>query len=478
MPNIQRDEFIKRKQSGAIFPVFIEMNLDQITPIGIYYNLEGRNKFLLESVFSEREIGRYSFIGSNPYRMIQSFGDEIVICREEGAIVERSHGLVLDQVREQLLQNYEAAGLQIPFVGGAVGYVGYDVIRQYEKLEGVNDDEIKAPETCLMFYRDFVCYDHYRHRMIIVANVLPEDTVSYEEVLGKLDKTARSIKENSKVHEFIESDGKASFLSNVTEGEYCGAVKQAKEYIKAGDIFQVVLSQRLTFETRAKHFDIYRRLRAKNPSPYLFSIDFGDFQIIGSSPESLVTVAGERVITNPIAGTRPRGKTEQEDERLKAELLGDEKERAEHIMLVDLGRNDIGKISEFGSVRLDRFMEVDFYSHVMHIVSMVSGKLKKGLTCLDALVSCLPVGTVSGAPKIRAMEIIDELENTKRGIYAGAVGYFSYDGNMDTCIGIRTIVIKENKAYVQAGAGIVHDSIPGLEYQETLNKAMGLLEVI
>ena len=269
-----------------------------------------------------------------------------------------------------------------------------------------------------------------------------------------------------------------AFKSNFTEEEFCAMVEKAKEYIRNGDIFQVVLSQRLTIKTESDSFDIYRRLRSKNPSPYLFYIDYTDFQIVGSSPESLVSVFGDKVTTNPIAGTRPRGKDEEEDEKLKQELLQDEKEIAEHMMLVDLGRNDIGKVSEFGTVKLDKFKEVDLYSHVMHIVSEVSGKLKKEYDCFEALKSCLPAGTVSGAPKIRAMEIIDELENVRRGMYSGAVGYFSFSGNMDVCIAIRTIVFKNKTAYLQAGAGIVYDSVPEKEYQETLNKAMALKEVI
>lgn len=476
MISLEREEFLKYKESGKIFPVFLQMNLDQVTPIGIYYNLTGENKFLLESVFSEREIGRYSFIGAEPYMSIRSNGDDVNI--KKGTESFKTKGKVLDYLKQYLLGEYSPAGLNIPFSGGAVGYVGYDVIRQYEKLERVNKDEIKVPEACLMLYKTYVCYDHFKHSMIIVTNILPEDDRVYSEVVDELQRLCGLIKDNNRMHEFKECASEKEFESNMTEEEYCNVINRAKEYIKAGDIFQVVLSQRLTFKTSSQHFDVYRRLRAKNPSPYLFCIDFGDFQIIGSSPESLVTVSGGRVITNPIAGTRPRGGSVEEDESLKMELLQDEKERAEHVMLVDLGRNDIGKISEFGSVKLDRFMEVDFYSHVMHIVSMVSGRLKAGLNCFDALISCLPVGTVSGAPKIRAMEIIDELEDTKRGIYAGAVGYFSYDGNMDTCIGIRTIIFKGENAYVQAGAGIVYDSVPQTEYRETLNKAMGMKEVI
>lgn len=329
-----------------------------------------------------------------------------------------------------------------------------------------------------MFYKSFICYDHFKHRIYIVYNVYPDEDVEYEEVLQEINGLLQEIKStNIEFHDLSPQEEK-EVNYNFTKEEFCQIVKKAKEYIEKGDIFQVVLSQRLKARVNSHPFEVYRRLRSKNPSPYLFYIDFGVFQLLGSSPESLVSVFGDKVTTNPIAGTRRRGKDVEEDLRLKDELLKDEKERAEHVMLVDLGRNDIGKVSEFGSVKIERFMEVDFYSHVMHIVSTVSGKLKRGLTAFDALIACLPAGTVSGAPKIRAMEIIDELENVRRSFYAGAVGYFSYNGNMDMCIAIRTILFKEGYAYVQAGAGIVYDSIPEMEYCETLNKAMALKEVL
>lgn len=476
MINLSEKEFIQYKKLKKVFPIYSKVNADQLTPIGIYYNLQGKNKFLLESVYSEREIGRYSFIGAGPYMDIKSYGKEVLITKGED--IKSAKGKVLDYVKEYVSFEYDNAELPIPFVGGGIGYVGYDVIRQYEKLPDNNIDELKVPEAYLLFYKTFICYDHFEHKMIVVYNVLPEDKEEYNSIISKLKTLECMIKESNGMHEFKEADFNKEFESNVTEEKFFSLVEKAKEYIKAGDIFQVVLSQRLKFKTNSHPFDVYRRLRSKNPSPYLFYIDFGDFQIAGSSPESLVTVRERRVITNPIAGTKARGKNLEEDMKLKTELLEDEKEKAEHVMLVDLGRNDIGRISEFGTVTVDKFMEVDFYSHVMHIVSKVSGELKKDLTCFEALSSCLPVGTVSGAPKIRAMEIIDELEETRRGIYAGAVGYFSYNGNMDTCIAIRTIVFKEDNAYVQAGAGIVYDSVPKSEYKETLNKAMAMKEVI
>ena len=403
-------------------------------------------------------------------------GEDVTIITDGQPVHKK--GKVLDYVKEQVSIPYLKTDIPLPFVGGAIGYVGYDVIRQYEKLPNVNPDELQAPEAYLMFYKQFISYDHYQHKMTLVHNVFPEDTEDYETITANLEKLAETMNQTNGIRPFQEVNPNQQVSSNVSEAEFCTLVEKAKEYIKAGDIFQVVLSQRLKIKSESEPFDIYRRLRTKNPSPYLFYIDLGDFQVVGSSPESLVTVQDGEVMTNPIAGTRRRGKNEEEDNELKKELLADEKERAEHVMLVDLGRNDIGRISEFGSVKLDKFMEVDIYSHVMHIVSKVTGKLKPGLTCFEALSACLPVGTVSGAPKIRAMGIIDELEKTKRGIYAGAVGYFSYNGNMDTCIAIRTIILKDGFAYVQAGAGIVHDSVPQSEYTETLNKAMALKEVI
>jgi len=452
----------------------IETELDAFDIYSLFK--EDKTVTILDSGMGAKNLGRYSFIGLEPYMTIKSYGQEVSICTGEKE--ETLKGRVLDYIKDKIKVEYEPAGLNVPFVGGAVGYAGYDVIRQYERLPDNNEDELKVPEAYLMFYKMFVCYDHFKHSLYIVYNVMTEDNSDYSTVVNELNTLKEMIEKNNCLHKFEEVQVEKEFKSNFTKEKFCSLVDKAKEYIKAGDIFQVVLSQRLKFKTKSSAFEVYRRLRAKNPSPYLFYIDFGDFQIAGSSPESLVTLRKDTVITNPIAGTRPRGKSKEEDISLKEDLLQDEKEKAEHIMLVDLGRNDIGRISEFGTVKLDRFMEVDFYSHVMHIVSMVSGKLRKDLTCFDALSSCLPAGTVSGAPKVRAMEIIDQLENCRRGVYAGAVGYFSYDGNMDTCIGIRTIVFKDDYAYVQAGAGIVNDSVPEYEYMETLNKAMALKEVI
>ncbi|ADD02686.1 anthranilate synthase component I [Thermoanaerobacter italicus Ab9] len=475
MVNISKEDFCEHKKRGYVFPVYVEINGDELTPINIFYSLEGKNKFLLESANGGTNWGRYSFIGKDPYLLILSYNRDIKIITDKE---EHKKGMVLEEIKNVLQLNYNPLGLDIPFVGGAVGYVSYDTIRLYERLPDKNPDEINIPDVYFMFYKSFICYDHFKHRIYIVYNVYPDEDVEYEEVLQEINGLLQEIKSTNKEFHDLSPQEEKEVNYNFTKKEFCQIVKKAKEYIEKGDIFQVVLSQRLKARVNSHPFEVYRRLRSKNPSPYLFYIDFGDFQLLGSSPESLVSVFGDKVTTNPIAGTRRRGKDEEEDLRLKEELLKDEKERAEHVMLVDLGRNDIGKVSEFGSVKIERFMEVDFYSHVMHIVSTVSGKLKRGLTAFDALIACLPAGTVSGAPKIRAMEIIDELENVRRSFYAGAVGYFSYNGNMDMCIAIRTILFKEGYAYVQAGAGIVYDSIPEIEYYETLNKAMALKEVL
>lgn len=472
-----KSAFYELKKKGGIIPVILKMNADEFTPVGLFYSLKGKRMFLLESAESGKKWGRYSFLGCNPYMVIKSCKDEIHV--ETGGKTEVIRGKVLDEVRKRVGGCPVLSSAEIPaFIGGAVGYVGYDVVRQYEKLPDDNPDVIGVPEACLMFYKEVIAYDHFHHSVSIIHNVMPEEEVEYERVVERLNEIREEIMKRGKIHPLNTSSNLSGIEANCDKERFCEIVRKAKEYIAAGDIFQVVLSQRITAKTDIDPFTAYRKLRSLNPSPYLFYVDFEDFQIVGSSPESLISVEGRVVRTNPIAGTRPRGRTKEEDERLKEELLSDEKERAEHVMLVDLGRNDLGKVSKFGTVKVDRFMEVDMYSHVMHIVSTVSGELNEDKTCFDALVACLPAGTVSGAPKVRAMEIIDELENVRRGMYAGAVGYIAYTGNMDMCIAIRTIVFKDGNAYIQSGAGIVYDSVPEMEYQETLNKAMALQEVL
>lgn len=476
MFNLSELEFNELKNCGKVFPVCLEFDGNKVAPIEIYHRLKGRKKFILETINSEREIGGFSFIGSDPYVEIMSYGEKVTVI--EGSVSKVYYGKILDYLKIYMNFQYDTLGIEVDFLGGAVGYVGYDVIRQYEKLPNSNNSFIDIPEAYLMFYKTIICYDHSKDKVYLVYNVFLEDKDSYKSIKEKLKNLETMLLKHSNISEVKKTDIDKEYESNYTKEKFCSMVEKAKEYIKAGDIFQVVLSQRLKIKSNSDSFQVYRRLRTKNPSPYLFYIDFENFQVVGSSPESLIKVKGEKIVTNPIAGTRPRGKNKEEDLKFKEELLSDEKEVAEHLMLVDLGRNDLGRISEFGTVKLERFLEVDLYSHVMHIVSLVSGKLKGHIDCFQGLSTCLPVGTVSGAPKIRAMEIIDELEDSKRGLYAGAVGYFSYNKDMDTAIAIRTIVFKDGYGYVQAGAGIVYDSVPEKEYMETINKAMTLLEVL
>ena len=462
-----------RKQQGRTFLVIQEEEGDSLTPIALYRRMKGEKKFLLESSQLHQDKGRYSYLGCDPYGEIKSIGKEVEITIN--GVTEKVNGNVLKELERILAPNQVES--PFPFCGGAVGYIGYDVIRQYEDIGEMLSDPLNIPEVHVLLYRMFVVYDHLRQKLSFVYVYQGDDTDSYEEVYEQLQVYKQKLLHESEEH-VKELCTSLSFTSSVTEEKFYEMVEQAKEHIRAGDIFQVVLSQRLQSDFAGNPFALYRRLRTANPSPYMFYIDFQDYVVLGSSPESLLSVRDEKVMTNPIAGTRPRGKTKEEDEKIAKELLANEKERAEHMMLVDLGRNDIGRVSEISSVQLDKYMKIEKYSHVMHIVSEVSGTLRKNMNCFDALAHCLPAGTVSGAPKIRAMEIINELETEKRNVYAGAVGYISFAGSMDMALAIRTMVVKDEKAYVQAGAGIVYDSNPASEYEETLNKAKALLEVM
>lgn len=470
---ITKEQFMMGKQQGKTFLMIQEEEGDSVTPIALYRRMKGEKTFLLESSQLHQDKGRYSYLGCDPYGEIKSTGNRVEITIN-GAL-EKVNANVL-KVLEGFL-TLEKVESPFPFCGGAVGYIGYDVIRQYEDIGEMLADPLNIPEVHVLLYRMFVVYDHVRQKLSFVYVYRSGDTDSYEEVYEQLQTYKQKLLQESEGQ--IEEHGASlSFTSSVTEERFYKMVEQAKEYIRAGDIFQVVLSQRLQSDFTGNPFALYRRLRTANPSPYMFYIDFQNYVVLGSSPESLLSVRDEKVMTNPIAGTRPRGNTKEEDEKIAKELLTNEKERAEHMMLVDLGRNDIGRVSEIGSVQLDKYMEIEKYSHVMHIVSEVYGTLRKNTSCFDALAHCLPAGTVSGAPKIRAMEIINELENEKRNAYAGAVGYISFSGNMDMALAIRTMVVKDEKAYVQVGAGVVYDSNPAAEYEETLNKAKALLEVM
>ncbi|KFM98805.1 anthranilate synthase component I [Bacillus clarus] len=470
---ITKEEFMTRKKQGKPFLIIDEEEGDSVTPISLYRRMKGKKKFLLESSQLHQDKGRYSYFGCDPYGEVKSVG----------LAVELTINGQTEKLQKNVLHVLEAvlAPLQVespfPFCGGAVGYIGYDVIRQYEDIGEELVDPVNIPEVHMLLYREFIVYDHLRQKLSFVYVYKEDDATSYEEAYERLQVYKTTIL-NGEEEQVKEVTSPLAFTSSVTEKEFCEMVETAKEYIRAGDIFQVVLSQRLQSECKGDPFALYRKLRIANPSPYMFYIDFQDYVVLGSSPESLLSVRDDKVMTNPIAGTRARGKTKQEDEEIAKELLGNEKERAEHMMLVDLGRNDIGRVSEIGSVTIDKYMKVEKYSHVMHIVSEVYGTLRKQMDGFDALAYCLPAGTVSGAPKIRAMEIINTLESEKRNVYAGAVGYISFSGNLDMALAIRTMVVKDERAYVQAGAGIVYDSNPIAEYEETLNKARALLEVM
>jgi len=374
-----------------------------------------------------------------------------------------------------------------PLVGGAIGYFAYDIVRLIERIPEQGRDDLGLDDAVLMFYLGLVAFDHIRHRIWIVRNVFSEGKGSlrlkYNSAVREIAATRRALERplGQTAHARQHRASRTSTLrvvSNLQRSRYLAAVHTAKRYIRAGDIFQVVLSQRFAARTKADPFEIYRALRAVNPSPYMYFLRLGDVAVVGSSPEMLVKVQGREAFYRPIAGTRPRGRDENEDQNLQAELTADPKERAEHIMLVDLGRNDLGRVCEYGSVRVENLMTVERYSHVMHIVSSLRGRLRPDVDCFDALMACFPAGTVSGAPKVRAMEIIDELEPTRRGIYSGAILYLDFSGNLDSCIAIRTLVAKDGVAYVQAGGGVVADSVPEREYEETVNKSRALLAAL
>ncbi len=476
MTNITNEQFNELKNNGKTFPVIATYSGDQTTPINIFYNLDGKYKFLLESAGTGEKQGRFSFLGENPISTIKSEAMNITETTSQGE--NKTVGPVLDFISNYLNKDYEELGTELPFTGGLVGYIGYDIVNQIEDLASKNPKEIDVPETFLLNYKTVIGYDHLKKSISIIYNSYPNDDKSYEDILGIIESTYEKISKPTQVKRIEASTDKKEVKSNFTKDQFESIVRKAKDYIESGEISQVVVSQRFSVETESEPFDVYRRLRSLNPSPYLFYIDYEDFQIVGASPESLVSLNGNRVVTNPIAGTRRRGKTKEEDESLREELLNDPKERSEHDMLVELGKEDLNSISKEGTVKVEKYMHLENYSHVMHLVATVSGEIKEGLDSMDAFKSCFPAGTVSGSPRKRSMEIIEELENVKREIYSGAVGYFSLNGEMDLCIGIRTIVFKDGMAHVQAGAGIVSQSIPANEYQETQNKARAFVEVI
>ena len=481
-------EFQRLAKQGNLIPVFDVLPADLLTPVSAYLRLAqgARYAFLLESVEGGEKIARYTFAGAHPEEVFRYAGGTCVLESRDRVVSEERDPVTFLRSRMERFRPVRLPGLP-PLVAGAIGYFSYDMVRLIERLPKRLRDEIGLYDAMLMFYHGLIAFDHVQHRLWIVRNVFTEGTSSLR---TKYHAAVREIQANRKLLEQPVNAEKPrgeprtkrrsalKVTSNFRRREYLEAVRKCKSYIRAGDIFQVVLSQRFSAKTKAAPFDIYRELRALNPSPYLFFLQMNDVAVVGSSPEMLVKVQGRDVFYRPIAGTLPRGKDEAEDQRLEKEMLASEKERAEHIMLVDLGRNDLGRVCDYGTVKVEQLMTVERFSHVMHLVSSLRGRLRKDVDCFDALMACFPAGTVSGAPKVRAMEIIEEFERARRGIYAGGVLYLDFAGNLDSCIALRTMVIKNGVAHVQAGGGIVADSTPEGEYQESVNKSRALLTAL
>jgi anthranilate synthase component 1 len=460
--------------------------MDLETPLSFFKRLErDRYAFLLESVEGSERWARYSFLGTHPARIFKARGRRVEII-ENG----QKHSFMSDaplSLLQELLKDYQpvAAPGVPPFFGGALGYVAYDAVEQFHEIVNAKKDPLGMPEIFFLFVQTLVAFDNLKHTIKIIDNVRLKGKTdlrrAYNQATSRIRKVISSLQKKPRgiePRDLNEGVGKRKFRSNLTRAAFQNAVIKAKNYIKAGDIIQVVLCQRLETRTSTDPFEIYRALRFINPSPYMFYLELEDLRVIGSSPETMVRLTGNTIELRPIAGTRRRGSTPEEEQTLEADLLADPKERAEHIMLVDLGRNDVGRVAEIGTVEVNELMAIERYSHVIHIVSNVRGKLGSGKTPFDLFVSAFPAGTVSGAPKIRAMQIVSELEPQKRGLYAGAIGYFGYNGNLDTCIVIRTIVMKGKNVFIHAGAGIVADSNPHAEYQETLNKARAMFRAV
>jgi anthranilate synthase component 1 len=482
MQPITFSEFQQQAMHGNVIPVAESFLADLLTPVGAFLKLCGPNGdgFLLESVEGGEKLARYSFIGFHPQKNIRFDGDKIQISTPAGTTHLQTD--IFNFLDKEIQKYKPVPNPELPrFCGGMVGYFGYDLVRSIEKLPGKYIPTPEHPVLNLGLYDTILAFDHISHQIIIIANAIlnegEELRKSYNDALHRIEQVKEALNRPLSLPQ-TNQNGHASVQSNFSEMEFVNAVKSAKSYIKSGDIFQVVLSQQFQRAVSAEPIQIYRALRIINPSPYLYFLRQGNHSIIGSSPELLVRVENREVVVRPIAGTRSRGRTPQDDERLAKELLADEKELAEHSMLLDLGRNDVGRVSEYATVDISEKMAIEKYSHVMHIVSEVRGKLRAGMSALDALKASFPAGTVSGAPKVRAMEIIDDLEPTHRGLYAGALGYIDFSGNIDTCITIRTLEVRNKTAYFQAGAGIVADSVPEREYLETVHKSNALRAAI
>ncbi len=460
--------------------------MDLETPLSFFKRLErDRYSFLLESVEGSERWARYSFLGTSPHRVFKSRGNQVEIV-ENGKLKKLVSEVPLDLLQELLkdCRPVTVPGVP-PFFGGALGYVSYNAVEQFHEITNSKQDPLGMPEIFFVFVQTLVAFDNLKHTIKVIDNVEIKEKINlrraYDASVKRIRKVIASLQKKPRgiePRDLNQSNGNRKFRSNLTQQGFENAVTRAKEYIKAGDVIQVVLCQRLETETSSDPFEIYRALRFINPSPYMFYLELEDLRVIGSSPETMVRLTGNTIELRPIAGTRRRGATPEEERALEDDLLADPKERAEHIMLVDLGRNDVGRVAEIGTVEVNELMAIERYSHVIHIVSNVRGKLATDKSAFDLFVSAFPAGTVSGAPKIRAMQIISELEPQKRGLYAGAIGYFGYNGNLDTCIVIRTILMKGKKVFITAGAGIVADSDPQLEYQETLNKARAMLKAV
>jgi anthranilate synthase component 1 len=496
----ERAEFLRLARSHSLVPLYRSLTADLETPVSAFLRVAAAEPecFLLESVEGGEHLGRYTYIGIRPSRRIVSHGSDIELT--EHGRTRCLTGDVFALLRDALHGHTPARipGLP-PFTAGAVGFFSYDVVRQIERLPSDTTDDLGLPDACLMFFDEVLAFDHVKKEILLIVTAdlrRHKPQAAYAAALRRLDRLEKRLAHPLPKLPSKEPAGKLRLTPQTRKAAFLKAIARAKEYIAAGDIFQVVLSQRLDLDPGADPFSVYRALRIVNPSPYMYFLRFGrkkpaaksaksadsraeeTTHIVGSSPELLVRVEGRRIEYRPIAGTRPRGASEAADLAAEREMLTDEKERAEHVMLVDLGRNDVGRVSEYGTVKVTNLMHVERYSHVMHLVSDIEGQLRRELSAVDALRSCFPAGTLSGAPKIRAMEIIEELESTRRGIYGGTVLYADYSGNLTSCIAIRTLLVEGRKGFIQAGAGIVADSIPENEYQESLNKAKAVVRAI
>jgi anthranilate synthase component 1 len=478
------NEFLKLAQEGTVIPVAKRVMADLLTPVAAYLKIERLSpySFLLESVEGGGKVARYSFLGYDPQIIVRSKAKKVTVESEIGV-------KQIDEPMLQVLRRLSGRHIPVkqpdmpPFLGGAVGYLSYDAVRWFEKIPDTHSDDVGLDDAVMMFFPRLLAFDHVKHQVHLIASVFTGGKndgleAEYRRAVDEIEAMEARLEDPIEPLPSSKPQDESPLRSNLTKQEYEDSVVQAKEHIAAGDIFQVVLSQRFDTPLRAHPFEVYRALRVVNPSPYMYYLKLGGAAIIGASPEMLVRATGRRLEYRPIAGTRSRGATETEDLLLGEEMRADEKETAEHVMLLDLGRNDLGRVADYGSVEVNELMVIERYSHVMHLVSGIKARLRPGFDRFDALAACFPAGTVTGAPKVRAMEIIDRLEPTRRGVYAGSVMYLDYSGNLDSCIAIRTIVVKDGRAYIQSGAGIVADSVPEAEYVETVNKARAMLQAI